>query len=374
MKKIILLILIISLIFTIGCWDMVDINQWLFPYSIGIDINPDEGDPYIITISYPNIYGIGKNATQEDRVYVVSTVATSIFQGANQLSTRLQYPFYLKHLRVIVLGHELSKDGKSIRQIIDGINRDFVINKKVRIVSAEGTARDLLLGTLDAKRQEVIEGALFSMLKNDKKTSRYTPQTLTDFIKDTDIGGVALMPRAAQHGEDLKIFGGCIFKDYEFIGYLGETENRAVALMRGLVKEDLIDVPFEGVNLSYSVTSANVKRELIKKENNLGMKINIVIKGTLREYIHEENPTRREGNLLKRMENAIEKVFKEEIDRTLDMLQKKYKADALQIGEYIYKFHPNIWKEVYKDWDEVFSEMEIDVDVKVYIRGKGLVE
>ena len=26
------------------------------------------------------------------------------------------------------------------------------------------------------------------------------------------------MPRAAQHGEDLKIFGGCIFKDYEFIG------------------------------------------------------------------------------------------------------------------------------------------------------------
>ena len=94
----------------------------------------------------------------------------------------------------------------------------------------------------------------------------------------------------------------------------------------------------------------------------------------MREYIHEENPTRREGNLLKRMENAIEKVFKEEIDRTLDMLQKKYKADALQIGEYIYKFHPNIWKEVYKDWDEVFSEMEIDVDVKVHIRGKGLVE
>ena len=68
-------------VFTIGCWDMVEINQWLFPYSIGIDINPDEGDPYIITISYPNIYGIGKMQPQEDRVYVVSTVAPQYFKG-----------------------------------------------------------------------------------------------------------------------------------------------------------------------------------------------------------------------------------------------------------------------------------------------------
>ena len=30
--------------------------------------------------------------------------------------------------------------------------------------------------------------------------------------------------------------------------------------MRGLVKEDLIDVPFEGVNLSYSVTSAKCEK------------------------------------------------------------------------------------------------------------------
>ena len=190
MKRILILISIIALIFTTGCWDMVEINQRLFLFH-RYRFKSGEGDPYIITISYPNIYSIGKNATQEDRVYVISTIATSLFQGANQLSTRLQYPFYLKHLRVVIFGEELSKDGHMVREILDGINRDYVINKKIRLLSAEGMARDVLMGALKAKRQQVIEGTLFSMLRNDKWTSRYTAQTLTDFIRDTDMGGVA---------------------------------------------------------------------------------------------------------------------------------------------------------------------------------------
>lgn len=374
MKRILILISIIALIFTTGCWDMVEINQRLFPYSIGIDLNPGEGDPYIITISYPNIYSIGKNATQEDRVYVISTIATSLFQGANQLSTRLQYPFYLKHLRVVIFGEELSKNGHVVREILDGINRDYVINKKIRLLSAEGMARDVLMGALKAKRQQVIEGTLFSMLRNDKGTSRYTAQTLTDFIRDTDMGGVALMPRVAQHGEDLKVFGGGIFKNYQFIGHLGEPENRAVALIRGEVKEDLVDAPFNGTTLSYAITGAKVKRELTNKENSLGLKINIEVEGTLKEYIYEQYSVNRDDALVRKMEEAIAGVIKKEVDRTIKLLQKEFKADALGIGEYLYKFHPKLWKEVSQDWDEVFSDMDIEVAVKVHIRRRGLVE
>ena len=40
--------------------------------------------------------------------------------------------------------------------------------------------------------------------------------------------------------------------------------------------------------------------------------------------------------------------------------------------EYLYKFHPKLWKEVSQDWDEVFSNMDIEVAVKVHIRRRGL--
>lgn len=374
MKRALILILLISLVFITGCWDMVEINQRIFPYSIGIDLNPEEGDPYIITVSFPNIYSIGKNATQEERIFVISTTATSLFEGASQLSTRLQYPFYFKHLRVLVLGQELAKKGHLVKQVLDGINRDYIINKKVRLVAAEGMASDLLQAATSAIRQQVIEGPLFSMLKDDRRTSRFTAQTLTDFIRDTDMSGVAIMPRVANHGNDIKVFGGCIFKDYEFIGYLGELENMSVALIRGKIKEDLIDVPFEDVNISYSITNADVKKELIKKGNNIGIKISVEVEGTLKEYIFEKETVGRDDNLFRRMEKAIERALKEEIEKTIEKLQKEYKADVIGIGEYIYKFHPKIWKEVSSDWDDIFSEMDIDVEVTAYIRRRGLVE
>lgn len=374
MKKSIILILMISLIFTTGCWDMVEINQRIFPYSIGIDLNPEEGAPYVITISFPNIYSIGKNATQDERIFIISTTATSIFEGASQLSTRLQYPFYFKHLRVVIFGEELAKNGHIVRQVLDGINRDYVINKKVRLVAAEGMARDLMLGEVNAIRQQVIEGPLFSMLRDDERTPRFTAQTLTDFIRDTDMGGVAIMPRVAYHEDDIKVFGGCIFKDYEFIGDLGESENRAVALIRGKVKEDLIDVPFETGSLSYSITNAQVNKKLIKEENNIGFKIDIEVEGTLKEYIFEKNTVGRDDTLIKKMERAIEEALKGELERTIKKLQKEFKADVLGIGEYLYKFHPKLWQEVNDDWDEIFSEMDIEVEVKAHIRRWGLVE
>jgi len=124
-KRFILVIVTISFILTTGCWGMIEINQRIFPYSIGVDLNDNEGEKYIITISYPNINAIGKNATQEDRIHIVSTVASSVFEGIEQLSTRLPYEVYFKHLKVVVFGQELAKDECAVREILDGMSRDY---------------------------------------------------------------------------------------------------------------------------------------------------------------------------------------------------------------------------------------------------------
>ncbi len=375
MKKfrLILIVIILSLL-TTGCWDMVEINQRLFPYSIGVDLNDGEGGKYIITISYPNINAIGKNATQEERVHIVSTIASSVFEGSAQLYTRLQYPFHFKHLRVLVVGHDVARDGKAVREILDGLNRDFIINKKVRLVMAEGKARDLLQFVPNAKRQEVIEGTLFSMLRRVRATSRYAPQTLTGFIKNTDNSRVALMPRMAAYEEDIKVFGACIFKDYEFVGHLGELENMAVALMRGGVKSDIIDSKFKDTTISYSITDTNAKKTLVRGQKNLKVRIDIKVEGSLQEYTLKDNPSFDNESLIKDMEKAIETTLTGEIEKTLDVLQKEYNTDAIGIGEYLSKFHPKVWNEVSKDWDEIFPEMDIEVVLDVKMRRRGLVQ
>lgn len=375
MKKIILIIsIIIALFLTTGCWDMVEINQRIFPYSVAVDLNEGEGEKYLVTISYLNINAIGKNAIQDQRVFVVSTKANSVFQAAKQLSTRIPYPFYFKHLRVLLIGEELAKDGHQVRQMMDGMSRDFIINKKIQIVMAEDKAGRILETVPKSTKQEKIEGTLFSMLRDGKKASRFSSKTLTDFVQTTDSDGIAIVPIMTVNKDEIVVFGGAIFKDYCFIGKIDEIENRSISLMRDMVKSELIDIPYKGATISYAISGQSVKRKLIQEDKNLVMKLDIEIEGALQEYIIRDHIAGDDLKIIKEMEEALNGEVKKEIDRTLEVIQKKYKADAIGVGEYISNFHPKLWKQIEKDWEEIFSQMEIDVNIDTKIRRRGLVK
>ena len=372
-KRILLIIILTTLILTTGCWDMVEINQRIFPYSIGVDLNhsEEEGD-YIVTISYLNINAIGKNATQEERVFAVSIPATSIFEGTKKMSHTVQYPFYFKHLRALIVGEELAEDSHRMREILDGLSRDYIINKKLLIATAEGKAEDILKFVPKAVKQEVVEGTIYTLLNNTGSSVRFRSESLTDFIQDMDKGAV-IVPRIKVENNDLKVFGGCVFKGYEVVGHIGEIENRGISFLIDEVKTGIIDAPYKDATLSYEITGQSMNRKLIKDDENLKIKIDIETEGSLQEYIIRDKPEKDEEEL-KNMEKSIKEVIDKDIAHTLEVLQKQHKADAIGIGEYISKFHPKVWKEVSKDWDEIFSEMEIEVNVTSRVRRRGLIK
>lgn len=352
---------------------MVEINQRIFPYSIGMDLNHGEGGDYIVTISYLNINAIGKNATQKDRVFVVSIPATSLFEGSKKLSSIVPYPFYFRHLKVLVLGEELSRDEKQVREIVDGLSRDFNVNKKLLLAIAKGKAEDILRAVPKAAKQEVIEGSIYTLLNDTRTSSRFTSKSLTDLIKGIDQGAV-IVPRLKIEGDDIKVFGECIFKNYAMIDHIGEIDNRSILFLKGEVKTELIDAPFREAKISYELSGQSMKRKLIKDGENLKVKIDIETEGTLEEYTINDKSEEDGEKMIREMEKSIKIVLENEINKTLEILQKDNKADAIGMGEYISKFHPKIWKEVEKDWDEVFSEMDIEVKVTPKIRRRGLIK
>ena len=77
MKNIKLILLLIAIILLTGCWDMVEINQRIYPYSFGVDFADDEVENLSLTITYPNIKAIGKNPSQEEKTYVYSKLQES---------------------------------------------------------------------------------------------------------------------------------------------------------------------------------------------------------------------------------------------------------------------------------------------------------
>lgn len=371
MKKLwVLIILIISSFLLTGCWDMVEINQRLFVSSIGIDLNPEEGmDKYIVTFVYPNISAIGKDASDSKERFVVSTPSSSIFNAGKEFSIMVDFPFYYKHVKVLVVGEELSKDDKLMRQIIDSLNRDTKINKKVQVLIADGRAEDVL--SEEHEGEQVTEGYIYNILKDSKSASKFTSKSLTGVIRDSDFCCVTVVPKIVRKKNQIEISGGAILENYGFLGWIDAKENRALSFMTDKVKTELIDVPYKGDIISYAITNSKTdKKVVLDKEIKVDLKIEL--DGYLQGYTIGEGKNVGSNRVLKDMGEHIEKKLKKEIEDTIKLLQKEYNADVIGVGEYISKFYPNEWEELKPIWKDIFPEVKFNVVVDTEIRRTGL--
>ncbi|MGN9165510.1 Ger(x)C family spore germination protein [Tissierellaceae bacterium HCP3S3_D8] len=376
MKKALFVLLIFSIVFTTGCWDMTEINERIFPYSVGIDLNKEENGKgkFIITFSYPNINSLGKSPTSDEKEFILSTEANNIFDAIHHLSDRTQQPIYLKHLKVLIISEDIARDDKLMRQIIDGLNRDYVLNKMINLLVTKESAKDLIEVKIHSIRQEDMEGIVYTLLRNDQKSIEFTPKTLNTFIKNIDISSASIVPLGSILEEEIKISGGAVFKDYKLVGYINGKENKDIALLNGNVKESELNVDYEDANLSVLImNSSSKKKQLIDDGEELRILCSVNIEGQINGYILNEQQFNYSNENIKEMERQMEEKIEKELKATVRRLQEELNADVIGVSEYLYKFHPNVWNKVMDDWDEIFPNIDIDVDVEINIRRRGLV-
>ncbi len=371
-KLLIILNLIFLSLILISCWDMVEINERILVTSVGIDLNKTgkgKGD-YVITYVYPNIYAMGKEPTQKEERFVFSTISNTLFEASRHLATRIDKPFYFKHLKVIVIGEDLLRYPHLLEQILDGLNRDQRVNRKLKIAVAKGSAKEVL--EIKPKQEPVTGGYLNDIIENTKRSSRFTPQTLTGLIKESEISGITLVPKIEKKKNELVISGGAILKDYKLVGWIGEEENKLLAIMKDKVKTELIDVPVENILLSYVVTGVRTKRNVLVGRKNIKATFDIYLEGYIQQYTLEKKKNTFEDKFIEKAEKQIDKRVKNDTNKMIEHLQKTYRTDILGIGEYLSKHNPKVWKNIRKNWDEIFPNINIEVNITSKIRRTGL--
>lgn len=377
MKKFLLIVMIISLILSSGCWDMIELEDRILPYSVAIDLKLEkdkeqaEDKDFFICFSYPNINALGKNATQEDMAYVINANANSIFEARDEVSSRVHKSIYLKHLNVVVMSEEVFSNERFLRQILDGLKRDFIINKMVNLLITKESAHDIMMKKLGSKRQESVEGLLISLLHNEQMSTSFTPIVLKDFIQYMDHKRAAIIPLAIPEPE-ISLAGGGIFKDYQFLGYIDKDDNRNITLLNNQAKNEDIDFDFKGATISLSLDEIKSKKKLVRDGEFLKIRYQVEMDGEIHQYIIDEDRRINTQEDMDEIEKALAKIVKDEFTSTIEKLQKDFNADALGILEYLYKFYPKIYKKVEADWDSIFPYLDIEVVVQVNIRRRGL--
>lgn len=376
--KIVILWVLILLMLT-GCWDKIEIEDRAFVMAIGIDLS-SSNKRYVVTFQFPNAAQITKGTSgggggSEKPSFAVSEVADTIFSASRHISTRIDKALYLGHTQAIIFGKDVVENKDKFQQVLDSLDRSYELSRKVYLLVTPQKAQDILLKKYE---MEPNTGAYIrDIFKHYNRTSRFPTidyNKITKSLRETN--GNAIIPKIIAGKDEIKIAGSAIIKNYKLAGWMEDDENMGYMLLTGLVKggdvavstpgdEERIEIPFNISNV--------IRRRAVKEENGkIIYRVILEVEGDITEYTFEKHGEMMKGDLLNVIERKTSDEIKKMTQKAINRFQKELKVDMLGIGDYIEKYHPSLWEKVGKDWDKIFPEVEIKVDVTSHVRRIGL--
>jgi Ger(x)C family germination protein len=276
---------------------------------------------------------------------------------------------YTSHNQIIILGEDLAKGG--IHDSLDFFLRSRETRMTVNILVARGKAKDVFdtepeLGKLPAAE-------IAQLIEIQTASSETVQFTLIEYLSRIVCQCAIVTPIVEvkkENGKNLAyISSGAVFKRDKMVGELNKRETRGLLWVLGKVKSGMISVPIDSKLAFIEVKEANVSVNYkIKKDGNFLFNIKINEKGVM------SSQTGYSDLISPEQINALEKAEEKEIIAAVEETLKKAKeldADIFGFSDKIEKTDNKKWQSIKNDWDRLFKNVEVKVNVSAKIIGSG---
>ncbi len=370
MQKILLMFsLIIILLCSPGC-NKQEINDTSIPLGLGLDWQ--EGTYTVIAEMAKPMPPGQSSSSAEDQFIVLSGTGKTITEAARNITLSMpMFPLW-SHSDLILVGENLAQ--KDLALFADFFARNRLVRKNSPILITRGASPfDVyeIKTPLEPHSAHAIKGIL---QLQEKQLGIYTPVKFSDFLEKLATPGIeAVLPQVIidkQGGNSLiKLDGTAVFKDTKMVGSLDELESRGFRWMqKGMIVGGIIIIPSPLDNtklLTLELTRSKATITPVIENNTIKMKIAIKAEGNF----YEQNST---GEILT-LENVpkIEALADQEIARQISACITKaqyLKSDILGWGRMVDSKDPKLWKDIEKDWPQIFPGVEYDIKVKFELR------
>lgn len=378
-KTIIIIIIFLMLLSTSGCWDKLEINERNFVTAISIDKNKNQTSED--KLKKENSYDIGFSVAnlkaffsgEGEPSFLFSATGSSLIDVITHLMNTTNRYIHLEHAKTIIISDELAEDSDSLKEILDGLERNPYISRRTNIlISNNTTAKDVI-----SVKSEIFGQIGFyidMLLHATNRPARFNPQTLGEFLQQLITYKSALIPRITVSDEDILLNGSAVIKDYTLIGYVNGIDTRSIMFINNEVKVEEINVLYEDILLPFHITYSKAKKRLVEKDDKIKVIIDIDVEGDIRQYKLDTKDSLFDNKKLESIEKEINNIIKKQIEDTVSKLQYEYSVDLINVGDYISKYKPKLWKELEDNWDEKFKQIAIEINVDAKIRRIGMIK
>lgn len=382
-----LLLFVVLLLFVTGCWNRRELNDLAIAVAYGID---KAGNQYRVSVQVvdPGEVAAKKGGGTRTPVTMYEATGDTIFEALRRMTTVSPRKIYLAHLRMLVIHEAVAKEG--IGQVLDFMSRDHELRTDYFVVVAKGTSAANTL-KISTHLESIPANQMFSSLKTSEKAWAPTAAiTLDKLIADIvsegkhpvvtglRIKGEQGIGESKKNVEEiaspaqLQYSGLAVFKKDKLIGWLNEVESKGYNFINDNVKSTvgIVDCP-EGGKASLEVIRSKTKVKGKLENGKPRIDANIRIEANVGEVQCYMDLTK-----IKTMDE-LEKIGGEKVqtfvEETIRKVQNEYKVDIFGFGEVFHRSEPKYWKKVKNEWDQIFVNLPVHVNVDVKIRRLGTV-
>lgn len=388
-RKLLVVLLMIQVLFLAGCWSSREINTLGINIAMGID-KSEIGYLLTMQIINPRAMAASKSLTMESPVTLYSEEGKDLEEIMKRLSTKTGRTVYNSHLRIVVINEDIAKEG--IKDILDYFARYYQFRLDFNFVVARGATAKKVLSILQPLG--LIPGIkLYDSLKESEQIWAPTKSTriielVNDIVADGKnpvLTGVEVtqelsdnkMPTNSTdslHGSGVanrtKYFGLGAFRRDRLAGWLDEDESKGYNYITGNIRStvgyakygDKVKITFEVVNAKSTVNASFVNGKL---------SIDVEIKDV-------QNVSAVEGEFdVSKEENEVilnkiaEERIKEFCEKTLYKTQNELKTDIFGFGEVIHRKYPKLWEKIKGNWNNEFVRLPVNITVKAETKQLG---
>ena len=355
--------------------------------AIGIDI--DEENVYHVTLQFLNPPALQRNASGEQLGAVVyEENGRTISEAIRKLSNRISRTIFLDNTEIIVVSEKLASKG--ISEVLDFLilepnisaNLKFFVTKEV-----EPSTILQLFTPVHKFTASRIRETIENVEANYGSAKVLFPNKIKNFLMNKELVNTSIPyltiegdPSTGMTKENVETFfsptsltigGMSFFKGDKLLGFLDGNEGKTLLMLDGnLFKRTIWEAScpkneenkYSAMNINDTKTAFSFNQ---KKE--LAFTVDIKVSGDIFESncdLNFEHP-----NLV-----SYEEQFEKEIKQSVKELIKKsqtYNTDFIGFAKNIYLSKPNKWYDLKHDWDSIYPEMKVDINVKVTITDSG---
>lgn len=315
--------------------------------------------------------------TSGEQVIVLSEEGPTVESAIRQFQTYINKRVFWGHSSFYLIGEEAARE--DIVKYVDFFVRDHALRLDSTVHITKGKAGDFL--EKSNAPGFFIGDFLKSLIKDISLVSYSDSMDISELISDLDENttfGIAVPVISLVEGtvrekgmenalnKAVKQEGYAIIKDYKLVEFLDPPDSRGYNTIANKLVSGFINARDQsGMNLGLEILKSETKiRPIVEKGQLTGVKIKCHLETNIDEVQAKIDVFLPDSIVF--LEQQQGEVIKGEMEKCIQIAQQT-NADFLGIGEAVHLKHPVIWDKIKDQWNEIFPELDITVEVESHI-------